>query len=154
MIARTVATVALGLFAAVSVGYVIFDEATRSDPVPTAVEQFEGDRLVAYYFHGNRRCKTCNAIEAYARETIEKRFPEELRSGRIVWRTLNYEDEVNASYRERFMIVSSALVLSDVRSGTERDWHDLDEVWVLEIDKPKFMAYVEREVRTVLESAP
>ena len=99
-------------------------------------------------------CTTCNRIEAYARETIEKRFPDEVKTGRIVWRTLNYEDEANATYRERFMLVSSALVLSDVRSGSERDWHDLDEVWVLEIDKPKFMAYVEREMRGVLESTP
>jgi len=154
MSARGLVAGALGLFVVVSVGYVVVDEATRSDPEAGAVEQFEGDRLVAYYFHGNRRCATCNSIEAYAREALESGFAEELRSGRLVWRALNYEDPANARYRDQYILVSSTLVLSDVRDGEERDSAELDEVWIKVVDKDEFMKYVQREVRDALESAP
>ena len=154
MTAKGVAAVVLGLFATVSAAYVVFDEVTRSEPVGTSVEQFEGDHVVVYYFHGNKRCATCTSIEQYAREAIEKGLPEELRSGRIVWRTLNFEDDANASYREEYTLVSSSLVLSDVRDGKQHDSVDLDEVWTLVTDKAAFLKYVESEIRELLESAP
>ena len=154
MSARSVVAGALGLFVAVSVGIVILDEFTRSDPVTGPLEQFQGDRIVAYYFHGNVRCATCNSIEAHAREALETGFADELRSGRIVWRTLNFEDPANASYRDRYVIVSSTLVLSDVRGGEERDSVELDEVWTRVVDKDDFVKYVQREVSGMLESAP
>ncbi len=154
MSVRGVVAAALGLFVVISVGYVVVDELTRPEPSGTTTEQFEGDRLVAYYFHGNRRCATCNSIENYTREALESRFAGELASGRVVWRTLNFEDPINASYREKYVLASSTLVLSDVRDGQERDSTELDEVWALVINKSAFQEYVEREVRAALESTP
>jgi hypothetical protein len=132
---------------------VIVDEATRGESAVPAAES-DGDRLVATYFHSQRRCKTCNTIEAYSREALEVAFEDELRSGRVVWRALNFEDPANAAYRERYGLFTSTLVLSDVHDGKERDWFGLDETWSLVGDKPAFLAYVERETRAVLESAP
>lgn len=50
------------------------------------------DGLVAYDFHGNIRCATCRAIESQSREAVAADFASELGSGKIVWKTLNYED--------------------------------------------------------------
>jgi hypothetical protein len=152
MTGRRLVAAVLGLFVVVSVAHVIVDEATRSVAAPPA--DTAGDRLVAYYFHGQRRCKTCNAIEAYAKEALETAFPEEWRSGRLEWRTVNFDLEANAHYRERYGLFTSMVVLSDFRDGKERDWRDLDEVWGLVGDKAAFLAYVERETRDFLAEAP
>ena len=34
--------------------------------------------IVAYYFHGNKRCSTCRKLEAYSRKAIEGGFADEL----------------------------------------------------------------------------
>jgi hypothetical protein len=153
MTARAGVTIALGLFAAASGAYVVVDELTRPEAAAPAAAEPAGDRLVAYYFHGNRRCATCNTIEAYAREAVASAFPEELRSGRLVWRTVNFEEPANAHFRESYGLYSSTLVLSDVRGGRERAWVELEQVWLLVRDKPAFLAYVARETRALLGPA-
>jgi len=143
----------LGLFVVVSVAFVVIDEVTREAPTAAPEEQ-AGDRIVITYFHGNRRCSTCKKIEAYALEAIESTFAAEQESGRLQWRIRNYEDDANAHLRERYALFANALVLSDVRDGAEHEWLDLDEIWKLAGDKAKFLAYVERETRAMLEAAP
>ena len=49
------------------------------------------DGLVVYYFHGNTRCPTCQAIESQSHETVQADFVEPLRRGELVWKILNYE---------------------------------------------------------------
>ena len=39
--------------------------------------------VVAYYFHGTRRCATCVWIESHAREAIEGGFGDEVAAGRL-----------------------------------------------------------------------
>ena len=59
----------------------------------------------------------------------------------------------NGHLRERYALYSATLILSDVRGGKERDWRDLDEVWMLFSDKAAFFDYVERETREFMEEA-
>jgi hypothetical protein len=113
-----------------------------------------GDVLVAYYFHGNRRCATCNGIEAWAHEAVTRAFAGEIESGRLTWRTLNYDDERNAALRERYGLYSSTIVLSDVRGGEERAWRELEEIWSLSTDESGLGDYVVRETRAMLKAAP
>ena len=152
---RRVLTAALGLFVIASLVTVVVQEVSRADdfaePDQAATVPETGTVLTAYYFHGNKRCSTCNTIEAYGREAIETRFGDELKSGRIVWRVLNFDDPKNAALRERYALFSSTLLLSDVRDGKERDWYPLDETWKLFRDKQAFLAYVEKETRAILE---
>jgi hypothetical protein len=158
MLARRILTAALGLFVAASLVTIVVQEAAGTAPsrAPDATNEAarEGKVLVVTYFHGNRRCATCNRIEAYAREAIEEGFPAQVASGRIAWRTLNYDDETNALLRDRYSLYTGTLVLSDVRGGKERDWLDLDGVWMHVGDKPAFLAYVREEARAMLEAGP
>jgi len=153
---RRIATAVLGAFVVVSVGVVIVQE-LRGDgggaggPTEAAPA---GDVLVVRYLHGNRRCATCNDIETWAREAVAGAFAAELASGRILWRTLNYEDERNAALRERYGLYSSTIVLSDVRGGEERAWRDLEELWAFSTDESGLADYVVRETRAMLEAAP
>ena len=62
---------------------------------PAAAQALD-DGLVVYYFHGDIRCPTCRAIESQSHETVEKDFAEQLRSGEMTWKILNYEKPESA----------------------------------------------------------
>jgi len=156
VLARRIAAAVLGAFVVVSVLVVVAQELRREEGGPggPADGEPQGDVLVATYFHGNRRCATCNTIEAWAREAMHDAFPKEIRSGRIAWRTANYEEARNAAHRERYGLYSSAIVLSDVRGGEERRSVDLEEIWALSTSERGLKDYVVRETRAFLESVP
>jgi hypothetical protein len=116
----------------------------------TALEEPIADGVIAYYFHGNVRCKTCNTIEAYAKETVETRFSDEVQAGRLEWRVLNFEKPENSRLREEFELVASSVVLASFRDGKRTDFKTLDEVWALWDDKPAFTDYVRKELEALL----
>jgi hypothetical protein len=155
---RRIVSLALGLFVLATLTKIVVDE-VRAPAEPRGGAAAVGDggpgrTTFAYYFHGNRRCKTCNTIEAYAKEALETRFPNAWKAGRIEWRTINVDEPGNDHLRETYALYSATLILSDVRDGKERDWRDLDEVWLLFSDKDAFFDYVERETREFMEEEP
>ena len=56
------------------------DEKAAAVKDSTEVKEAAGvtDKVVAYYFHGTRRCANCRKIEAYSHEAIEVGFVKEL----------------------------------------------------------------------------
>ena len=87
MNARKAVTALLLLFVAISIGFLVTrelvgdktsDELVTSDP--GSVEQAE---LIAYYFHGTRRCSTCKSLEIYTKEALETGFRDDIDTGRI-----------------------------------------------------------------------
>ena len=62
----------------------------------------QGERVVAYYFHGNLRCRTCRTIEAYSEEAIRTEFADGLASGRLAWRVVNVEQPENEHFAKGF----------------------------------------------------
>jgi hypothetical protein len=116
-----------------------------------AAEQAAERKVTVYYFHGNKRCKTCRTIEAYTEQTLEDRFHEELGSGRLEWRVLNYEEPSNEHYLDDFGLYSSAVVLVE-SEGERRLRHEiLTDVWTLVRDKQGFFAYINSAVHAYLE---
>ncbi|MFH1923476.1 MAG: nitrophenyl compound nitroreductase subunit ArsF family protein [Planctomycetota bacterium] len=109
------------------------------------------DKVVAYYFHGNVRCKTCNTIEAYSHEAIQNGFADRLGDGRIEWRVVNYQEPRNKHFQEDFDLVAPSLVLVAVHEGKPADWKLLDEVWSLYDDKGAFVDYVQKGLSAFLE---
>ena len=80
MKARNVLTIALLLFVAASVIYLIRGQDNSTVIGEKAVSA--NDRMVvAYYFHRTARCRTCRAIEANAHDVLTTSFPGELESG-------------------------------------------------------------------------
>ncbi len=60
-------------------------------------------------FHSTHRCKTCLAIEKSAKAVLEKEFANELKSGKIVFKTINVDEASNAKIAEQFEATGSAL---------------------------------------------
>jgi len=112
------------------------------------------DGLAVYYFHGNTRCPTCQAIESQSQETVQADFAELVRRGNLVWKILNYEQSSVSPLAKKFEIQMPVVVLAKMKAGQIQDWKRLDEVWALVGDKPAFAAYVRSEIKKMLDGAP
>jgi len=107
-------------------------------------------RVVAYYFHTTYRCATCRSIEAYSREAIEAAFAADIAAGRLVLKTVNIEVKGNEHFVKDYALYTKSLVLVNEVRGTKPRWKNLEKVWQLVQDKPKFLRYVQDETRAYL----
>ena len=119
------------------------DAALSNTPLPA-------NGLVAYYFHGDVRCPTCRTIESYAKEALTSRFSDELASGAISWRVVNYETLGNAHFADEYEIAAPTVVLVRREAGKDAQWQNLSRVWELVGDKPAFVDYVAQETAALL----
>ncbi len=140
-------------FVLVSVGFALGKEVTlrRQTPAPgadTATSEAVGDKVVVTYLHTTFRCATCNEIERLTKVLVETEFGEELKAGRIEWREVNFqEDEALA---KRYEVVSSCVVVADVRAGKETGFQRLDDVWTRYQNPADFDEYVGAAIRKSL----
>lgn len=177
---KTIGTVVLLAFVAVSVGYLIVNE-TRTPPaaVPTPASPAaepaaqpiaaaaedpvtEGDapaaakpahKVIAFYFHNTQRCATCLKIERLAEEALRENFATAFDDGTLEWRTVNMEEPWNLQYVQDYQLVTSSLVLVDKHDGQQHAWTLMDRVWQLvHGDEVEFKAYVAQQAREYLES--
>jgi len=148
---KTVVTVVLLLFVAASV---VVLAARSFGPKPQqGGPQPPDDGVVAYYFHGNTRCPTCRSIEEYAHEAVQTGFAKELADGRLRWQVVNYEEPENEHFATDYELVAPTVLLAEIRGGSQIDWKNLPEVWELVGEKPAFIAFVQQNVRAMLEGS-
>lgn len=108
--------------------------------------------VIAYYFHGKVRCPTCNSIESYAKEAVQSGFPEQLKDGRLQWRVVSYEDSGNEHFVMDYNLAAPCVVLVTMQDGKQVQWRSLPEVWEHVGDKPKFIEFVKKNVKEVLDN--
>ena len=153
---KAVVTIVLLIFIAASIIYLgvggTVDEYAQSEVEPAQVAAENSHRVVTYYYHGNRRCVTCQKIEAYAAETVQTTYAEALEKGDLAWQVLNFEDSANADAAEEYNLVSQSLVVVEWKDGEKVRWKNLDQIWKLVGDKDAFQAYVRDEVSAYLGS--
>lgn len=72
-------------------------------------------KLDVYYFHGEHRCPTCNAIEKETKTLLESTFKAQLDQGIIKLNVLNLEEKKNKALVEKYEIWGSSLLLVDAK---------------------------------------
>jgi len=110
--------------------------------------------LIVYYFSQGKECPTCNNIEAYARETLDRHFAPELASGRIAWRSIDVDEPRHEHFVTDYNLYTKSVVLVRMKDGRQVRWTNLEDVWDLVYDKPAFVEYVRRHVQEYLDAAP
>lgn len=108
--------------------------------------------VVAYYFHGNQRCKTCMSIESNAERVLRERFADELAAGRLAWRTANIDKPENEHFVKDFQLVSSSVVLVELAGSRPVRHKVLDKVWQYARDQKAFETYVRDEMAAFLKA--
>jgi hypothetical protein len=155
---KSLVTAALLIFVAVSVVAVVAKEfGNTSGAIGTAenssISTVE-DKVVVYYFHGNARCVTCRAIEAYTREAIEMEFAGELNRGSLEFHVINVETPSKVSFIDEYQLYSPSVVVVRFEQNERTDWKNLDRVWRLAGDKGKFLAYIQAETIGMMRGQP
>ncbi len=88
--------------------------------------QDEKDRVEILYFHGKQRCATCLAIEKNAKEAIENRFSDKMKSGTVVFKSIDISEKENEAIAEKYEVSWSSLFLCSWKGGKET-YEDLTE---------------------------
>jgi len=119
-------------------------------PASAATSEAVEDGLIVYYFHGNTRCPTCQAIESQSYATVQSEFAPLLTGGQLVWKILNYEQPAGSPLGKKFEVQVPVVVLAKMKGGRVQDWKRLDEVWAIVDDKPAFAKYIRGEISRML----
>jgi len=107
--------------------------------------------IKVYYFHGKRRCNTCNTIEAYTQEALNTGFADLMKSGGITWQTANFEADENKHFEKDFELMFSSVIVAKYKDGKQVEWKNLQKVWEVVRDKEKFTKYIQDEVQKYLK---
>lgn len=112
--------------------------------------QASASKVIAYYFHGTRRCATCQTIEAYAEESLKASFLEELEKETLEWRVVNVEEPGQEHFVKDYELSTRSVVLVRMLDGKQESWKNLGRVWELVRDKEAFFTYIHDETRSFL----
>ncbi len=154
MTSKKITTALLLVFVFISLGYLVLQQRkapSLPSPELPATTSSDNPYLRAYYFHGNSRCYTCNTIEAYAKETLESEFAEEMANKRLSFETVNAEQPENRHFIQDFQLTSPTVVLARHEGDEVLEFKNLTQVWKLVKNKEQFQAYIRDETRAMLE---
>ncbi len=125
----------------------VFVAATFAADAPAA-----GDRqVVAYYFHGKLRCKTCVGMEGMTADVLKTDFPAQLKDKSIDWRVVNYDETANEHFIEDFQLVGPSVVLVETVGGRQVRYRNLDKIWQLAHEEDEFKQYVRVQITAFLK---
>ena len=111
-----------------------------------------GDRqVVAYYFHGKTRCRTCVGMEGMTADVLKTDFPAQLKDKSIDWRVVNYDEKANEHFIEDFQLVGPSVVLVELAGGRQVRYRNLDKIWQLAHEEDEFKHYVRTQVAAFLK---
>jgi len=113
----------------------------------------QGNRVIAYYFHGTFRCPTCYNMEKYSKEAIETNFKDALSSGKLEFKAVNVEEKGNEHYANDYKLYTKSLILSLVKDGKEIKSKNLEKIWEYAHNKQKFIEYVTEELNGFMKDA-
>lgn len=108
--------------------------------------------VIVNYFHGKRRCVTCQKLEAYAKEALEINFADELANKTIQWKVTDMSTKENRHFAKDFNLVSQSLVLIMQKNGKQAAWKNLDRIWHLVRDEEAYIKYVRDSVKEFMSS--
>jgi hypothetical protein len=110
------------------------------------LSMFGERKILAVYFHGNIRCRTCLKIEEMARDVVTSEFDDTDGAAGILWTAVNYDVPENDRYVAELKIETPSLILMEVEDGKVLRSKNLRNTWDLVNDGQAFSKYVFDEV--------
>ena len=49
------------------------------------------NKVEVFYFHYTRRCMTCNRVESETKKSLESLYPEKMKAGEVVFKSVNLD---------------------------------------------------------------
>ena len=115
--------------------------ASGENKLSSAIEKVE-----VYHFHATRQCYTCKTVGAYAEETVNTYFADELESGKLVFASVNIELPENKALADKYEAKGSSLLIGVYgKDGTFSKQEDTD-VWYKIDNKEEYMSYLKNVI--------
>jgi len=107
------------------------------------------NKLEVYYFHRTARCYSCNTLSQYVEETIEQKFSEEIKNGKIEFKEINVDLPENKAIALKFQASGSSLFINAIKDGQDNISQDTN-VWRLLGEKSQFENYLVNKMNLLL----
>jgi len=107
------------------------------------------DGIVVLNFHAAIRCDACREIGTEAQALLETDYRDELKTGRMQWRSVNYEAPANKHFVRDYDLTTSTIVVTRREGGRDVEWQRLDDVWEHVFDGPAMRAYLKKQIDPV-----
>jgi hypothetical protein len=107
------------------------------------------NRIEVYHFHGNTQCNSCKTVGAYAEETINTYFADELKSGKLVFAHINYDLAENKALAEKYGVTGSSLWIGEYKGETFAPEQNVN-VWYKINNKEDYMSYLKEVIESKL----
>lgn len=91
-----------------------------TEPVADTTAVTQKDYVEVLYFHGEKRCNTCRAIERLTKELLDEQFANELKTGAIKFQVINFSLPENEAMEKKFEVATPSLFLIKHHNGTEQ----------------------------------
>ena len=103
------------------VAFLLASCAPKADESKTVQEKdsLKTAPVSVFYFHGERRCPSCIAIEDETKKVLAENFDPQVKSGTISFSDINVDLEENAAIAEKYQIAGSALLIIKTKDGKE-----------------------------------
>ncbi|MFI3290902.1 MAG: nitrophenyl compound nitroreductase subunit ArsF family protein [Opitutales bacterium] len=145
--AKKLLSLLLLAFVIISLGYVVYRESSSPTPSQCCTnENVSSDTLVVYYFHGNKRCFSCNNIESFTKKTLEEKFKAKLEDSSIIFKSINIEEPQNEHFIKDFALPSRCVVL---QKGDK--FERLEKVWEYAKNEEAMLPYIENSINNFLK---
>jgi len=107
------------------------------------------EKIEVLHFHAAHQCISCINIGKFTKATIEEKFPEEYKTGKIVFREVNIDLSENKPIAQDYKVSGSALFINAVKDGQDHREED-STVWRLVTDEVQLKSYFEAKLKTLL----
>ncbi|MEM4259417.1 MAG: nitrophenyl compound nitroreductase subunit ArsF family protein, partial [Candidatus Pacearchaeota archaeon] len=92
-----------------------------TENVTASGTKISGDisKIEVYHFHATNQCYSCKTVGAYAEETINTYFSNELKSGKIVFGHINVDLPENKALVDKYEAKGASLLIgTSYKDGT------------------------------------
>ena len=107
------------------------------------------DKIEVVHFHGTQQCTSCIAVGNFAQKTIIEKFPEEFKSGKIVFKEINAELTENKDIVIKYQARGSSLFVNAIHGEKDSIKEDTT-VWRLVGNENQYISYFENKLRGLL----
>ena len=82
------------------------------DNKESAIVENNTNTIEVYYFHYTHRCATCTAVEKVTEDALNELYPEEIKSGKIIFLSINTEEESNKDFIDKYEVSGQTLLIT------------------------------------------
>ena len=122
---------------------------TTGESLATSIPVVPADKVEVVHFHSTQQCASCIAVGKLAKQTIEEKFPEEVKSGKIVFKEINGELPENEAIVMKYRASGSSLFVNAIRGDKDDITEDVT-VWRLVNSESQYISYFENKLNTLL----